>query len=61
MCEDATQVALPMTPRDTIPSGPAQTVVCTTRNPMPSHAQVCRRRAEVIVSSTPLAATYQVE
>ena len=60
MCDTATHDVLPITPRPSTPAGPAQTIVCTMRNAMPSHANMWRRRVEVIVISAPLAATYQV-
>ena len=39
---------------------PTSSTVCTTRNPTPIQANVCRRRVDVMVMSVPTAATYQV-
>jgi hypothetical protein len=58
--ETATHDALPTMPRLNRP-GPTIAADCTTRKPIPSQANVCLPRVEVIVSRVPLAATYQLE
>ncbi len=55
-----TQLALPITPRVTRPSGPAQSTVCTIRKTIPIQAQTGRPRVQTIVEMIPTPAMYQV-